>query len=448
MEQRPLDVAIAGGGLGGLCLAHGLRGAGVNATVYERDRDRHERLQGYRIHINGDGATALRACLPEGHWDLIVATEGSASDSYRMNDERLRTIAAFGPRPGALAEEHHSLSRITLRQILLHGLGDAVEFDREFQRYECAEGGRITLRFADGGTAGADVLVAADGGGSRIRRQYLPHAERRDTGIVAVAGKYPLTSESRAQIPESLWRSAQSVLPKGREGMFLAPHELSGTPLDLPVGIGGNDPAYGLDPDALFDNTGSYVLWAYAARPQRLPTGTAPAELDGAGLRSLVAAQIRDWHPGLRTLVDNSPEDGISLLAIRSATPVGPWAPSTVTLLGDAIHSMTPMAGIGANIALRDAALLAHRLIAVHRGERGAVEAIGSYESEMRDYGFAAVRSAMDNATMFVGDQPLKRGLAKAGMRAVNAIGPLRRRMFGEPRPVGAADATTPARPV
>ena len=34
-----------------------------------------------------------------------------------------------------------------------------------------------------------NVLVGADGGGSRVRRQFLPHAERVDTGVIGIAGK-------------------------------------------------------------------------------------------------------------------------------------------------------------------------------------------------------------------------------------------------------------------
>jgi hypothetical protein len=32
-------------------------------------------------------------------------------------------------------------------------------------------------------------LVAAEGGGSRVRRQYPPHAERIDSGVATISGK-------------------------------------------------------------------------------------------------------------------------------------------------------------------------------------------------------------------------------------------------------------------
>lgn len=428
MPASEFSVAVIGGGLGGLCLAHGLRGAGIPVTVYERDRTRDERLQGYRLHIDPDGAAALRACLPEANREVLLAASGVSAPVFRMADERLRTVAAFGPRPGAPAEAHYSVSRITLRQALLWGLEDTVVFDREFTGYEHDADGGVVCRFADGSEGRADLVVGADGGGSRVRRRLLPGAERRDTGIFAVAGKLPLTEETRSWLPPAFLQGATSVLPREHGGLFFTSHDLGESAVDLPAGIGGQDAAHALNPGTLFDNMGSYVLWAYAVRP-----GRAPGETDGTALRALVADRVRGWHPVLRRMIDESPEDGVSRLAIRTATDPGPWEPGPVTLLGDAIHSMTPMAGIGANVALRDAALLTRRLGEARAGRTGLVDAVGAYEEEMREYGFAAVRHSLTQARMFVGDSLGRRAAAKAVMRTVSAVPPLRRRLFGGP---------------
>jgi salicylate hydroxylase len=59
-----LHVLIAGGGVGGLTLAQGLKRAGVSCAVHERDPAGAPR-SGYRLTMNADGGNALRACLPD-----------------------------------------------------------------------------------------------------------------------------------------------------------------------------------------------------------------------------------------------------------------------------------------------------------------------------------------------------------------------------------------------
>ena len=79
---------------------------------------------------------------------------------------------------------------------------------------------------------------------------------------------------------------------------------------------------------------------------------------------------------------------------IRTSVPLPGWPASRVTLLGDAIHAMSPARGSGANTALRDAALLADELGAAARGDKPVLAAVAGYERAMTDYGFAAVRAA------------------------------------------------------
>jgi 2-polyprenyl-6-methoxyphenol hydroxylase-like FAD-dependent oxidoreductase len=64
--------------------------------------------------------------------------------------------------------------------------------------------------------------------------------------------------------------------------------------------------------------------------------------------------------------------------------PVPAWRPSNITLLGDAIHPVTPGQRVNPNIALRDALLLSHALAAVQAGRVGLVNAIAAYECEMK----------------------------------------------------------------
>lgn len=64
MKTNSLQVIIIGAGTGGLCLAHGLKRAGIGVRVYERDRTRRDGLHGYRVGISPAGSQALKSCLP------------------------------------------------------------------------------------------------------------------------------------------------------------------------------------------------------------------------------------------------------------------------------------------------------------------------------------------------------------------------------------------------
>ncbi|GAA3306605.1 2-polyprenyl-6-methoxyphenol hydroxylase-like FAD-dependent oxidoreductase [Nonomuraea dietziae] len=117
----------------------------------------------------------------------------------------------------------------------------------------------------------------------------------------------------------------------------------------------------------------------------------------------------------------------MSLLPIRTSIPIEPWEPTTITPLGDAIHSMTPMRGIGANTALRDARLLCQALTA--GGD--PVAAIGGYERRMREYGFAAVRDSLQAAEQFVGENAVARLGFKTFLRTAQRVPSLRAKAFG-----------------
>src|SRR5256714_15468426 len=84
LAPAPMHVVIIGGGIGGLCLAQGLKQAGMSVAVYERDRTLTDRVQGYRVHINPTGSRALHACLPPQLFDLFERTRGKPGRAIRF----------------------------------------------------------------------------------------------------------------------------------------------------------------------------------------------------------------------------------------------------------------------------------------------------------------------------------------------------------------------------
>jgi salicylate hydroxylase len=428
----PLHVVVIGGGIGGLTLAQGLKQSGVSVAVYERDRTRTDRVQGYRVHINPTGSRALHECLPAPLFEAFGRTCGKPSDGMRFMTERMKVLLALsltGTEQSSGEDDvarHRSVSRITLRQVLLAGLDDVVHFGKTFVRYEETPTGRIVAHFEDGTSAEGDALVAADGGGSRVRRQYLPHAERVDTGIVGIAGKVFLDDERRKQIDPAMRNSLTLVAGMGGYSFFAAPQNIDGVAAN---GFGSNDES--AKAGGHFDNTRSYLMWAFGGRREKLGLDADAEQMAGEPLRAVAlgAMASRQWDGRLQTLVRLADSDTINAIPIRTSVPIAPWPTRRVTLLGDAIHAMTPYQGIGANVALKNALRLCRALTAANRGERPLLDAIHDYESEMVRYGFKAVRRSLHAMHQSVTESRIKLMFSRTVLRLIDRVPPFKRWM-------------------
>jgi 2-polyprenyl-6-methoxyphenol hydroxylase-like FAD-dependent oxidoreductase len=391
-----VHVLIIGGGTGGMCLAQGLTRAGVSVAVYERDRTRSDGLHGYRVGINPTGNRALQQCLPPQLFATLIATCARSPRYFNVLTEKLRFTAMVPLRESSdPVDSERSVSRMTLRQVLFTGMEDVVAFGKVFTHYQQHDDGTVTAHFADGSTATGDVLVAADGANSSVRRQYLPHAQVEDTGIIAIGGKVPITAETKPLLPETCFHGLSPVFaPRGRFGIW---HVMEfGWDLDGRVksSIGGNDAELiSRWPGLLFDNTRDYINWGFWASTDKYPSEVMDLRRDD--LIRLVLDMTPDWHPSMRRLFALSDPGSCFPITIRTSVPIPPWPASTVTLLGDAIHTMTPGQGVGANTALRDAALLCRELVAAQRGAKPLLAAIGDYEAQMVPYGFARVADSL-----------------------------------------------------
>jgi 2-polyprenyl-6-methoxyphenol hydroxylase-like FAD-dependent oxidoreductase len=432
MNREPMNVIIIGAGTGGLCLAHGLKQAGINVAIYERDRTRTDGLQGYRVGINAHGVASLAACLPPDLYATFVATCARTPRHFNILTERLTELLSI-----TLDEESmggKSVSRMTLRQVLLTGLEQHIHFGKTFTRYEQHANGSVTAFFDDGTQATADLLVGADGARSKVRRQLLPEARLENTGIVSIAAKVPMSEASRALLPPKVLNGITLInAPKGF-GAIVHVMEFPWGADGLKEGIGGSDAELLTRwPGLLFDNTRDYLMWGVWGALRNLPAN--PKSLSQPALLALATEITDGWHPNLRALIRASDPDTAFAVDVRTSVPVDAWPTTNVTVLGDAVHLMTPGRGVGANTALRDAALLAARLGASQRGDMSGHDAVAGYEAQMREYGFHAVAESRKQFDArgaihrpMVGRVAL--GAMRTGLRVVNNVPLLKRRMI------------------
>jgi 2-polyprenyl-6-methoxyphenol hydroxylase-like FAD-dependent oxidoreductase len=393
-EGRPLveglRVAIAGAGLGGLCLAQGLYRAGADVTVYERDAALDSRPQGYRLHLDARAAQALQQCLPPQAFQLFLATCGQPGRRMTVLSERLRVLREIERDPGrdplAPATLSTSANRQTLREVMAGGLAGRIRFGCELAGFE--EGATaVRLRFAGGGHADAELLVGADGVSSAVRQQYLPAAGITDTGSRCIYGKTLLSGPVRELLPPSLHAGFTAIVGRSA-GMAAGLVEFRRRPEQAAAEIA---------PDIRVSPAADYLMWAISAGSGHFPVPDAQLRgLPPAGLHAVARRLIRSWHPDLQRLVGLADIGQTFLVRIRTSVPGPDWRPGRVTLLGDAIHAMSPARGSGANTALQDAALLCRLLTSAPPGGPGLIAAVGEYETQMREYGYAAVRASRE----------------------------------------------------
>jgi 2-polyprenyl-6-methoxyphenol hydroxylase-like FAD-dependent oxidoreductase len=370
-------ILISGGGIGGLALAQALRHAGLDVAVYERDPSPELRNQGYRIHIDRDGNAALAACLPQEVLDLARRTSGVNGDLVAGYTHQLEQLMAqvFTPTDDELT----CVDRYTFRQGLLTGMADIVHFGRTVAGYEVLASGRVRVDFAEGGSDEGDLLVGADGVGSAVRRQLLPHATVRDIGVRCLYGRMPLTEATDPLVPADFDRGFSWVADRTGYGAGFAPVRFR-----TPPGNGASD----------------YLMTTLTARPERLGVPDeklfrmAPDELWRLTIDATAA-----WHTGVRELFAHADASTFFPITIRAGERVEAWEPGPVTLLGDAIHTMPPTGGVGANTALRDAQTLAGELT---RGS-SLVDAVAAYERVMLPRGFEVVDSSLRMAGQLFG---------------------------------------------
>jgi salicylate hydroxylase len=322
------DIAIIGGGIGGLAAAAFLRRAGLRATVYEQTSQLREIGAGVVVAPNAARllralgvlpAFAERAVVLETGWEFRRWQDGNVLSAEDLTTECERR---FG-------ERTYTSHRADLLEAIAGAVpGDDIRLGRRCVAIE-ADGPRRTLRFADGETAEADVVIGADGIHSLVRHSLAGTALTEPvpptySGLCAFRALVPAE-----HAPEFARRPAQTL--------WLGPgHHL----VHYPISAGRYVNLVAFAP------AGDYTTESWTA------TGTV-AEL---------LAEFAGWDDRLITLLRAAQTPGRWALLDRA--PLTRWTSGTTTLLGDAAHPMFPFFGQGAAQAMEDAAALARCLAA------------------------------------------------------------------------------------
>ena len=341
MIERPIEVAIVGGGMVGAAAALGLANGGFRVAVIE-----HLPPQAFQsgsppdVRISAIGTQSVSLLQSLGIWQQVLLMR---AHPYRRLEtwEWERARVSFDASELGLSELGYMVENRVLQQALWQALEKHPEVTllcpaqlSQIQRNDAG----WTLHFSDEKRLDVPMVIGADGANSQIRQW---------AGIGIHAWQYRqscmlITVQCENTPGESTW---QHFTPTG-------PHAF------LP----------------LFDNWASLVWYDEPARIR---------QLQGMNMAQLQKHIVSHFPPRLGAVMPVA--SGAFPLTRRHALN---YVKPGLALIGDAAHTIHPLAGQGVNLGYRDVqALLDVMTRARNGGEQWAsLEVLRRYQSQrMRD---------------------------------------------------------------
>ena len=365
------NIAIVGGGPGGLTLARILHLHGLSAAVFEREPASGARPQGgtLDLHASTGQAALARAGLTD-RFSEIARYEDQGTRLY----DRYGTLL-YDDLHAADQGDRPEVDRTALRELLLESLPpEVIHWNCTLQKVHSRNDGRYDLHFSDDLIRTFDLVIGADGAWSRVR-PLVSSYEPQYTGVTFVEFSLDDVDRRHPFLSRLIGRGKISVEGDGR-------------------GIIAQRNAHA--------HIRCYAMF-------RVPDHWAERRIDFSDpgtARLNLAEQFAGWSPDFLRLIECS-NDNLSPRPLH-ALPVGHHWPNRagVTLIGDAAHLMSPFGGEGVNAAMFDAAELG-RLLAGVQDWRNAVQV---YETEM----FKRVREPAKRAAEAVASKLSHDGLELA----------------------------------
>lgn len=322
------EFAIIGGGIGGLAIGAGLLRAGRSVKIYEAAPEMVE--IGAGISLSPNAALAMKFLgLKSVLTEFADCPKKTGYFHYKTGDAIFRADFGVGFQE-KYGEKYYQLHRADLQLGMVSAVNaldpSAIVLDHMTTGIN-QNGEGVEIEFASGKKAKADFVIGCDGLRSVVRNAVVDPTEPRWTGQVAY----------RAIVP------ADRVIENMRN-----------TPTGVYIGPGHIVTRY------YIRNSKEVNLVAIAQSDAWKEEGWKhPATHDN------LLTEHTGWNDDVVALIKAAPADQLYKWALFDRDPLPRWVSDRVALLGDAAHAMLPFLGMGAAMALEDAAILARCIDAI-----------------------------------------------------------------------------------
>ena len=384
MLLQDKQIAIIGGGPGGLTLARLLQIKGAQVKVYERDYNREVRAQGATLDLHHD--SGLLALETAGLMDAF-------KEQYRPGADRLRIL---DQNAGIFFDQHREedtigfgdeffrpeIDRGPLRNILLDAMEpDTVVWNSHITGLDPV-GDSWQLIFEDGNTVVADIVIGADGAKSKIRPLVTP-IKPFYSGVTILEANINNSEHNAPQIHKLL--QGGKIMALGNSQTISISAKGDGS-LDFYAGWKAGD-NWATDGRIDFSDHKQVLDW--------------------------FKKEYINWDSIWTELFDHP--NTVYTLRPQYCMPLDQsWeASNSMTIIGDAAHLMPPYAGEGVNMAMLDALELSKSL--TNEKFADIRSAIANYEQSMFTRFAEIGKETLDNTDFMHSPTGLKKLLRMFG---------------------------------
>lgn len=294
-----VQIAIIGGGIGGLTAALALQQTGFQAEVFEQAPALLDVGAAIAIWPN-----AMRVLEHLQVSEKILQHAGVVAELQWMdqNGFLLNRVGISNTKSPAIALHRSDLQRALLQALPQSSLHLGHTFVDHEQRGE-----KVIARFANDRSIEADFLIGADGVHSRVRAQFIDDGAPIERGY-------------------TVWRGISPTTP-------------AAIPPAAGIELSGRGKRFGIGPVGL----GRTGWWAAA----------------NTDYTDRLTDLYAGWFAPVSELIEATPPSTILKTTATDREPNKHWGAGRMTLLGDAIHPTTPNLGQGGCLSMEDASVLA-----------------------------------------------------------------------------------------
>lgn len=305
------NVAVVGGGIGGLATAIALSNQGMKVQVYEQAREL--RPIGAGLTLLPNGLKALNA-IQQGLVYLLEQA-GSKTQTFNLKKNSGEPILSSA----ITVREKYGQPMLNIRWSRLQEiLASALPPDIIHLHHRCIgfeqNHNSVTAHFDNGKTVQADLLIGADGLNSVVRQVLL------GDGVPRYAGR--MSWRAVIQYHHELLTPQEDTLFTSSEGKNM---------LLCDVGEG-------------------CLFWSAGSRCEN-----SELSVNATTAKSRVLKEFAGWAEPVEKIIAATEASRIVERPIYDRPPAASWSQGRVTLLGDAAHPVVPSLGQGANTAFEDA---------------------------------------------------------------------------------------------